>query len=728
MQSTDEYNRIFYELRCGHGLTKAWVINCRLNQIVADLLRLIKAEHNRLLKDYDPGDLIIYEKGTTIDDYKSKDALEIDLPLSDDQIQGTSKDNPILVVLSPSELPRSTANTIKVDTQQTTQHVLQFDQMKSFFETHVKDLQLDSEGFIAVKWMSWFDVEINRVFWRSCYSYILCSTIAFFEKAHKDYVNGEVRREKRSMVLTGVQGTGKSILGCFIGLVMGKVFGWQVTYIFGDMHHHFGDPNDDSKRIEICDLSRNKTDISNARFKFVVSSANSDRWHDVAQQQTWSASRGNYCYIDTASEEEIGRMMAGKSWSDAFHYAGGVPRLCSTDHNTVKGLIDGALKRYTIYQIVNGLSLLQDVMTADGQKLFPGLIGHIVPTNKFRNEFSIQVASRYVVEELAKAEEINSSKEHEKLMNEFLGTSKARAFAGWLWEALFEKKCKQNNVRITVIGSALPFGDESNVQTIFEAETSSLRTFAFESFDDFKVEAESFLNQRTDFCAIAKARSDTFQAIDAILMQRQGEDLLIAGLQLTVSARSHPVHESTIIEFVKTCSNMNADPRIELWFLQPEKSLSYTHLVGLQPMVFDEPTLPSTSETNTATFCRGKRKRSSNNKIYWDLTIRHLQQIVGIVLIEETTSTAVSSKATAMHSKFKSALKDRQEAGPRLAEEIGDPKHRAWADTMKIRNVLKQHLHESLDKKIRSDLADDKEDLECNGYVFPNEDAETEAE
>jgi hypothetical protein len=45
---------------------------------------------------------------------------------------------------------------------------------------------------------------------------------------------------------------------------------------------------------------------------------------------------------------------------------------------------------------------------------------------------------------------------------------------------------------------------------------------------------------------------------------------------------------------------------------------------------------------------------------------------------------------------------------------------------MKIRNILNQDLHESLAKKIWSDLADDKEDLECNGFIFPNQDVETE--
>ena len=77
---------------------------------VGHLRMMIKAERKRLLKDYDSGDLSIYPKSTTIDDYKNKEPLRISLQLSDDRIQGTSEDNPILVVLSPVELPGGAAN------------------------------------------------------------------------------------------------------------------------------------------------------------------------------------------------------------------------------------------------------------------------------------------------------------------------------------------------------------------------------------------------------------------------------------------------------------------------------------------------------------------------------------------------------------------------------------------------------------------------------------------
>ena len=83
-------------------------------------------------------------------------------------------------------------------------------QMHEFFQADPANLKLDETDFITEKRMEWFDVEIDRVYWRQCYSYILCSTIAFFEKTRSDYRNTPAgnQREKRGMVLTGVQGSG----------------------------------------------------------------------------------------------------------------------------------------------------------------------------------------------------------------------------------------------------------------------------------------------------------------------------------------------------------------------------------------------------------------------------------------------------------------------------------------------------------------------------------------
>jgi len=102
-----------------------------------------------------------------------------------------------------------------------------------FFVQNVAELQLDETDNLNVERMEWFDIEISRIYWRPCYSYIICSTIAFcFERVYNTYESAGPRdvRQKNSMVLTGVQGTGKSILGAFIALIMGKRFCWEVHY------------------------------------------------------------------------------------------------------------------------------------------------------------------------------------------------------------------------------------------------------------------------------------------------------------------------------------------------------------------------------------------------------------------------------------------------------------------------------------------------------------------
>ena len=100
--------------------------------------------------------------------------------------------------------------------------------MKEFFDQEVAELKLDGEDHMRVKRMGWFDVKVPLIYWRQCYSYILRSTIAFFERVHEDFVTAtddQVQKDS-TMILTGVQGTGKSILGAIIGLFMAKVFDW----------------------------------------------------------------------------------------------------------------------------------------------------------------------------------------------------------------------------------------------------------------------------------------------------------------------------------------------------------------------------------------------------------------------------------------------------------------------------------------------------------------------
>ena len=60
--------------------------------------------------------------------------------------------------------------------------------MEKFFKQDATKLEIDKKDHITVERMEWFDVQLSRVYWRSCYSYILCSTIAFFENGQKRYM------------------------------------------------------------------------------------------------------------------------------------------------------------------------------------------------------------------------------------------------------------------------------------------------------------------------------------------------------------------------------------------------------------------------------------------------------------------------------------------------------------------------------------------------------------
>jgi len=106
MGSNDEYQEIYYQLCNGQSLLiPVWVIKRNVNDRsvtkVADLLGRIHVAESLQCR---PRDLSIYAKGTRIADYQNGQALEIDLPLGDPKIQGTSKDEPLLVVVPASAL------------------------------------------------------------------------------------------------------------------------------------------------------------------------------------------------------------------------------------------------------------------------------------------------------------------------------------------------------------------------------------------------------------------------------------------------------------------------------------------------------------------------------------------------------------------------------------------------------------------------------------------------
>ena len=65
---------------------------------VAYLIRRIRGEHSKLLQNHDAGDLSIFATVTKIADNQIKQDPDVDVPLNDPQVHGTSKEVPLLVV------------------------------------------------------------------------------------------------------------------------------------------------------------------------------------------------------------------------------------------------------------------------------------------------------------------------------------------------------------------------------------------------------------------------------------------------------------------------------------------------------------------------------------------------------------------------------------------------------------------------------------------------------
>ena len=637
--------------------------------------------------------------------------------------------------------------------------------MKEFFNQNIAELELDEEDHMRVKRMGWFDLGITLVYWRQCYSYILCSTIAFFEKAHEDFVGAtdDEAQEFNTMILTGVQGTGKSILGAIIGLFMAKVFGWKVHYMCNKMEIWFGTADRSTKVIHIVDLSHAKPEGYPLGFLLIVSSANKDRWRDVQQQQSISEVLGNYCFINPATEREVEAMAArtgqtpvekearAREAREVFKFVGGVPRLCRPSRTSAvaKATVDGALSEYTVMHMVKKLSALDDAIanSTTGLKVYPGLVGHVVPTNPFRNNFKIQAPSPYVARCLAEKEKSRSDEHLQELMRNLLEIPKARGIAGLTWEPMLTRKIGGNDAYISIVGSVLPVNaDDPSIDVLLQVPASAIDFITFESMAEFEAKArERVKNNKGDFCVFAKATSDSFAAIDAVTMFRNGTRFVIAALQLTVAEKYHSVLQAMIIEFMSTCGRIgeeNAKPEPQLWFLQPEESLSYFGFVNLQAMEFDEVTFPSTAPlpaTTTGTednsIRRSKRKRyrsekygnwapsiqpqgklTSNDRNYWDKAVQSLPQLVGIVQVSQGTATVEAKDS--IRSDFIGALNDLKDgAAAQTATDI-DPELRSWTATTDIMETLGRHVDKSLMEAIKRDIALDKQTLEATGVQF----------
>ena len=222
-----------------------------------------------------------------------------------------------------------------------------------------------------------------------------------------------------------------------------------------------------------------------------------------------------------------------------------------------KKTVDGAIAEYNILLVVKRLAALDDGITEStaGLKVYPGLVGHVVPTNPFRNDFEIRPPSPYIARRLEESKEKRSDEDLQGLMRDLLEIPKAQGFASWIWEPMLTKKFGVDDASISIVGSQLPVSSDGlSVFPLLRVNASEIDFITFESMAEFGQKAQDHVkNKSGDFCVFAKATNDSFAAIDAIIVFRTEARFVIAALQLTVAENYHSVLQSMIIEFINTC-------------------------------------------------------------------------------------------------------------------------------------------------------------------------------
>ena len=625
--------------------------------------------------------------------------------------------------------------------------------MLDFFEkTSLSQLTFASESnFINISALSWTMSQVQAVYWRSCYSYILCSTIAFFEdafdEAEKERIAGKTVRY-RSMALTGVQGTGKSLIGSIIALILARAYGWCVKYTWNRRSVHFG-KSDSTKQVNVVDFNVGPVFFPDSQFVLYVTSANHERWHDASQQGVWTENKGNYLFIDPVPYDEISAMGQKQGLRDDvirhnYDLAGGVARLCLEDKETVVKKVEGALKTFELIDAIKSLARLSDksMSTKSGDKFYPGLIAHICPTDPFRNLFTIGPCSPKIRAEFTKMLQEKSESDIEALMNNLISLSQARGFAGMVWELLFTEKAKKDSGQLIIAGTELPAkkckGAEISSRLLLRCDCKDIATFEFKDFNDFSRQFDD-ISKTVDGnkIVLAKAKDDNFIAVDAILVFKRNDVLSVIGLQMTVARCRHTLNEQGIIQLVQASHQLKNKFRecetalTNIWFLQPEKCLSDFDFTGLQPLTFAEDRVPSAQESKDTSsrkrhrkapkrygeFVTGDPKRQSNNPEYWDESVKGVSQYVAVVRFVDSPDSPMGPSID-LASSLAETLNNASNADATTGANCLEPSFRPWTSTKRVAEELTecQEVPNDFSTQILEDLAKDEEALVSNGF------------
>ena len=509
-----------------------------------------------------------------------------------------------------------------------------------FLKTKLENLRVGSDRWIEdVNMMSWAGAPLKNMYWRSCYSYILCSVVAGLEAAHQYWMSAskdpninEVKTQQ--FVVTGTQGTGKSILCAFLGLVLDD-YGWRVNYQYGPESFSFGQ-DQTQKNVLIWDGSAGGAMpiLLGNKFLVMITSLKETQWHKLQQQNSWTNGKGNFIYIDPAPKEEVEAMgkrseQVNANWKECFKYAGGVPRLCLLKASETKEIIDQACQEYV--KIEDLSKLLSDLMENDNKmgpagKIYPGLIAHFMPNIPFRENCQLVVASSYVGDKLREKVKVKEDMETRKAMSQMLQMPKARSFAGWIWEPFFSKKTSEK-LGVTFVGCSLP-AKEQPVRSLLQLKSSCYECIEYKDLADFENKVKSNKMHNAIF---GKARKDNAAALDGIILTCSPTRVI--GIQLCVSKSTHPVIEEGIEKLQRLFEVMKPETEkdntaAEIWFVQPEECLDASFgFTSLQALTF-------TSQKELPEKAGSKRKRKgetvwrSNNKEVWSDKAKKVSQYV----------------------------------------------------------------------------------------------------
>ena len=609
--------------------------------------------------------------------------------------------------------------------------------MKKFFEeTDLKHLSLETKWIRNIDILTWTRNPLKHMYWRFCYTYILCSVLGAFETSYQaktaDEDNGKGDDKPLSMVLTGVQGTGKSVLGAFLALVFSKA-GWLVTYRWGNTAHTFGDVKS-LKKITVWDTSVIGPPISvGSGFFLVVSSCNEKRWHELAQQEVWSSAAGNYIFIDPVPKTEIADMASEKGREAAeanYRIVGGVARLCQRQRTEVLEKVDAGLSHFMsdLPGALTELNRLSDgVRMVEGRKIYPGLLAHFQPTDPYRNQATLEVSSEYVKAHIQAAVEKQSESEIQKLMQDLIPINKARGFAGLIWEPLFTRKSKKRTGRLVIVGSELPAKNKEG-QKLLDVEVGKVSHFEFKNVEDFKTKCTTLFESKSP-CDVAmwKAATDNYVAIDgvAIIAKHASKVCVVAGLQLTVAQEYHLLVENGVLDLVDMADHVATllpgfTIETEIWFLQPEECLRGTfNFVNLQPLSFDElrdstppvqqPRTKSGRVTKQTTFysspIAGTPKKSSNDRTYWNSRVRKVTQRIAIARFEDSGQTSgTQQEGNIIEKELQDALRKACSTNNPFANSVMEPTRRTRESTNGGLEALREVLHATVLSIIESGL------------------------